>query len=313
MRVVIGVDWSDQAFAAVTQTFQLYHPTDVTLVHGIDLGILAHPVIAQAGDVQGYDDYRSAMVESGRQLLDRAADMIPPDIELIRKVNEVGSPAQLVLDSADNLSADLIVVGVRGRSRLSEVVLGSVSHRVLMHGSRPILIVRGAARKVKRALVAIEDRDDAGRIVKWLTHRPFAGPTELCVLHALVPVGVSDPYDALGTGTWWEGAERYADELVKIGRRQTLERPLYNHHESRHGQSRSGDRGGGEGYGPGGRGIPWTEGDFTFPLRKRLPHRRASRHLSGTGPAVNGSKPKQYWFSREYSFRCDGCCFYLSF
>lgn len=215
MRVVIGVDWSDQAFAAVSQTFQLYHPTDVTLVHGIDLGILEHPVVAQAGDLQGYDDFRNAMVDSGRQLLDRTADMIPPGIELIRKVNEIGSPAQLVLDSAENLSADLIVVGVRGRSRLSEVVLGSVSHRVLMHGSRPILIVRGAARKVQRVLVAIEDRDDAGRIVNWLTHHPFTVPIELCVLHALVPVGVSDPYDALGTGTWWEGTERYAEELVK--------------------------------------------------------------------------------------------------
>jgi nucleotide-binding universal stress UspA family protein len=214
MRVVIGVDWSDQSFAAVTQTFQLYAPTDVTLVHGVELGILAHPVVAQAGDVQGYDDFRNAMVDAGRQLLDRAAAMVPATIESIRKVNEIGSPAPLILDSAKNLGADLIVVGVRGRSRLSEVVLGSVSHRVLMHASRPTLIVRGAARKVQRVLVAIEDRDDADRIVKWLTQRPFADSTELCVLHALVPIGVNDPYDALGTETWWEGAERYADELV---------------------------------------------------------------------------------------------------
>jgi nucleotide-binding universal stress UspA family protein len=215
MRVVIGVDWSDQAFAAITQTFQLYHPTDVTLVHAVELGILQHPVVAQAGNVQGYDDFRNAMIDSGRQLLDRAAAMAATDVASIRKVNEIGSPAQLILDSAENLSADLIVVGVRGRSRLSEVVLGSVSHRVLMHASRPILIARGAARKVQRVLVAIEDRDDADRIAKWLTQHPFADPTELCVLHALVPIGVNDPYDALGTQTWWEGAERYADELVR--------------------------------------------------------------------------------------------------
>lgn len=215
MRVVIGVDWSDQSFAAVTQTFQLYHPTDVTLVHGVDLGILQHPVVAQAGNVQGYDDFRDAMVDSGRQLLERAAAMVPAEVESIRKVNEIGSPAQLILDSAKNLSADLVVVGVRGRSRLSEVVLGSVSHRVLLHGSRPTLIVRGAARKIQRVLVAVEDRDDADRIAKWLTQHPFVDPTELCVLHALVPIGVNDPYDALGTETWWEGAKRYADELVK--------------------------------------------------------------------------------------------------
>lgn len=215
MRVIIGVDWSDQAFAAVTQAFHLYHPADVTLVHGVDLGILKHPVVAQAGNVQGYDDFRKAMVDSGNQLLERAAAMVPSDVALIRKVNEIANPAQLIIDSADNLTADLVVVGARGRSRLSEVVLGSVSHRVLLHGTRPVLIVRGAARKIRRVLVAIEDRDDADRIAKWLMHHPFADPTELCVLHALVPIGVSDPYDALGTGTWWKDAERYADELVK--------------------------------------------------------------------------------------------------
>lgn len=215
MRVVIGVDWSDQSFAAVTQTFQLYRPTDVTLVHGVDLGILEHPVVAEAGNVQGYDDFRNAMVDAGRQVLERAETMVPPDVQSIRKINEIGSPAQLILDSAENLAADLIVVGARGRTRLSEVVLGSVSQRVLLHTSRPTLIVRGAARKVQRVLVAIEDREDADRIVKWLTRHPFADPTDLCVVHALVPIGVHDPYDALGTGIWWEGAERYADELVK--------------------------------------------------------------------------------------------------
>ncbi len=215
MRVIIGVDWSDQAFAAVTQTFQLCHPTDVTLVHGIDLGILEHPVVAQAGNVQGYDDFRKAMVDSGRQLLERAAAMVPAEVTSIRKVNEIGNPAQLILDSAQNLSADLVVVGVRGRSRLSEAVLGSVSHRVLMHGSRPTLIVRGAARKVQRVLIAIEERNDADRIVKWLTEHPLADPVELRVVHAIIPIGVNDPYDTLGTSTWWEGAERYAEELVK--------------------------------------------------------------------------------------------------
>ncbi|GKS63670.1 universal stress protein [Nitrospira sp.] len=222
MRVVIGVDWSDQAFAAVTHTFQLYQPSDVTLVHAVDLGILQNPVVAQAGNVQGYEDFRRAMVDAGHKALDHAATMVPPEIKSIRKVNEVANPAQLLLDTAESLSADLVVVGVRGRSRLSEMVLGSVSHRVLLHGSRPTLIVRGASRKVQRVLVAIEDRDDADRIATWLTKHPFVDPAELCVLHAVVPIGVDDPYDAMGTSTWWEGAERYAEELVKSTARKLM-------------------------------------------------------------------------------------------
>ncbi len=215
MRVIIGVDWSDQSFAAITQTFQLYHPSDVTLVHGIELGILEHPFVAQAGNVQGYDDFRHAMVDSGRQVVERAAAMVPAEGTSIRKVTEIGNPTQLILDSASNLAADLIVIGARGRSRLSEVVLGSVSHRVLLHSSRPTLIVRGAARTVQRVLVAIEDRDDADRVVRWLTQHPFAAPVELCVVHAVVPIGINEPYAAPEINAWWEDVQRYAEELVQ--------------------------------------------------------------------------------------------------
>jgi len=40
MRIVAGVDWSDDAFAAVEQIGLLYRPDDVVLVHGVDLGML---------------------------------------------------------------------------------------------------------------------------------------------------------------------------------------------------------------------------------------------------------------------------------
>lgn len=215
MRIAIGVDWSDQAFTAVTQTFHVYHPTDVTLVHGVNLGFFEQPLIAEMTNLQGYDDFRNAMVDAGRQLLERAAAMVPPDVGSVRKVNEIGSPAQIILDSAQTVAADLVVVGARGRSRVAETVLGSVSHRVLSHASRPTLIVKGPARPIKRVLVAIEGHDDADRITQWLTRHQFATPVELCVLNAVVPVGLDSPYDALGARAWWEGAESYAEEFVK--------------------------------------------------------------------------------------------------
>ncbi|MBH0177284.1 MAG: universal stress protein, partial [Nitrospira sp.] len=128
---------------------------------------------------------------------------------------EIGSPAQLILDSADSLTADLIVVGTRGRSCFSEIVLGSVSHRVLLHSSRPTLITRGAARTVHQVLVAIEDRDDADRVVRWLTQHPFATPVELRVIHAVVPIGVNELYVGPEISAWLEDVQRYAEELVQ--------------------------------------------------------------------------------------------------
>ncbi len=215
MRIAIGVDWSDQAFTAVTQTFRTYHPTDVTLVHGVNLGFFEQPIIAEITNLQGYDDFRNAMVDSGHQLLTRAAAMIPPDVKSVRKINEIGSPAQVVLDAAHTVAADLVVVGARGRNRVAETVLGSVSHRVLSHGSRPTLIVKGPARPIHRVLVAVEGKDDADRITEWLTKHEFATPVELCVFNSVVPIGLDSPYDALGARARWEGAERYAEEFVK--------------------------------------------------------------------------------------------------
>jgi nucleotide-binding universal stress UspA family protein len=171
--------------------------------------------VAEAANLQGYDDFRHAMVNAGHQLLERAAALVPPEVETVRKINEVGSPAQVILDGAQTVSADLIVVGARGRGRLAETVLGSVSHRVLSHTSRSTLIVKGQARPIRQALVAVEGRDDADRIVEWLTLYRFATPVELRVLNVVVPVGLDSPYDGMEARTWWEGAEAYAEQLVK--------------------------------------------------------------------------------------------------
>lgn len=215
MRIVIGVDWSDQSFAAVTQTLHLYRSTDVALVHGVDLGMFEHPILAEAANLQGYDDFRNAMVDAGRQLLERTATMVPSDVHALRKINEIGSPAQVILDNAETLTADLVVVGARGRNRLAELVLGSVSHRVLMHASRTTLIVKGTARPLQRVLVTIQGHEDADRIVQWLTRHPFAAPVELCVYNVVMPLAMADPYTTLEFKAWNDAAERYAEDLVK--------------------------------------------------------------------------------------------------
>ncbi len=47
-----------------------------------------------------------------------------------------------VVEAADSLKADLIVMGSHGRSGLEKVVLGSVAQAVLSHTHLPVLVVR---------------------------------------------------------------------------------------------------------------------------------------------------------------------------
>ncbi|HEX9156055.1 MAG TPA: universal stress protein [Nitrospira sp.] len=215
MKIVVGVDWSEQAFATVQQVLHLYRPSELTLVHGVDLGIFEYPIVAQAANLQGYDDFRNALIDAGRQVLARTANMLPFDSDTVKQVNEVGNAAEIILKTANAVDADLVAVGARGHSRMAELVLGSVSHRVLMHATRPTLIVKGTSRPIQRVLVAIEGREDAERIKQWLLVHPFANPVELCVLSIVVPIRVADPYNIGGFETWSDSLKTYAEDLVK--------------------------------------------------------------------------------------------------
>ena len=52
-----------------------------------------------------------------------------------------GSPANLLLDRADELQADLLVIGAHGRRDLGERILGTVADRVLRHAEISVLLL----------------------------------------------------------------------------------------------------------------------------------------------------------------------------
>jgi nucleotide-binding universal stress UspA family protein len=58
-----------------------------------------------------------------------------------RTILEEGRPASVILDVAQREKAELIVVGRRGRGEVAELLLGSVSHEVVLHSKRPVLLV----------------------------------------------------------------------------------------------------------------------------------------------------------------------------
>lgn len=55
----------------------------------------------------------------------------------------IGDPGQTICQVADTWGADLVIMGRRGRSGLSELVLGSASNYVLHHAPCSVLAVQG--------------------------------------------------------------------------------------------------------------------------------------------------------------------------
>lgn len=214
MRMVIGVDWSDHAFDAVQVATTLYRPEAVTLVHAVDLGWFRNPIVAEAGNVQGYDDYKHAMEEWGGELMARTAEILPRDVSSVTQICEFAKPATLVLDTAAKISADLIAIGAHGHGRVAEWLLGSVSHRIVLHAPCATLIVKHPSKTISKILVAIEEQDDAGRITGWLRRFPFRQLAAVTVVNVVQPIPNTDALSMLPIGAWQENAEQYAEQLV---------------------------------------------------------------------------------------------------
>ena len=215
MRALIALDWSEQAFAAVREVSYLYDLQEVILVHGIDLGMFQYPIVAEVSNMQGYDDCRTAMEKAGQQLLDHTSTMLPSDGLSITRVCEFAKPASLVLDKARETHADLIVIGARGRGRVGEFVLGSVSHRVALHGDCTTLIVKEREGPVKRVTVAVEGHEDGARIKDWLLSHPFKNPVDLTIVSVVRQIPSTDPFSLFPLQDWTGIAVRSAEDLVK--------------------------------------------------------------------------------------------------
>ncbi len=54
---------------------------------------------------------------------------------------EEGTPYEMILKTAEEWEADLIIIGTHGRTGLSHLLMGSVAEKVTRHSSKPVLII----------------------------------------------------------------------------------------------------------------------------------------------------------------------------
>jgi len=98
--------------------------------------------IAAMGYEVDSDHYVSGIMEERRQALDTilANLSFPPD--KIRAVFEVGHPVDALLKIAIQNKVDLIIMGIKGRSDLEHILVGSLAEKIFRRSPVPILSYR---------------------------------------------------------------------------------------------------------------------------------------------------------------------------
>lgn len=109
----------------------------------------------------------SAMTErwqAGGKTLAEAVSELDLDPTRVNALLREGEPKDVVGKVADEINADLIVMGSRGLKGLQAILGNSVSQYVFQLSSRPMLLVKDdlyAIKPVKRILVALDKSDSA--------------------------------------------------------------------------------------------------------------------------------------------------------
>jgi nucleotide-binding universal stress UspA family protein len=88
--------------------------------------------------------------QAGSLVLDKYAEEVVQEVkqdfaewqDRVRIETKYGSPAVAICETAEEVGADLIIVGSHGRGAVDRLLLGSVSHGVLNRAKQPVLVVR---------------------------------------------------------------------------------------------------------------------------------------------------------------------------
>ena len=209
LRVLCAVDGSEESYEGARALIHLASLQQLIILSVLDIpGLRYQAAWFRIEDLPTLVE--SEMREDAERFLDQVASILPSDVGPISRQIKKGNPSEIILDVGARSGADLIVLGARGLSQLSELAFGSVSHRVVTHASCSTLVVKSPIPRLQHVLLPIQGLEDTKTALTFLGKKPFREAPQITVLHV---VPFAQPI-------WLEGAmvpESYRDEIIAAG------------------------------------------------------------------------------------------------
>ncbi|MGH0029870.1 MAG: universal stress protein [Myxococcota bacterium] len=142
--ILVPTDFSEDAAQAVAAARDLAKLLDarVVVVHAyhVDVPVVSPMAGGYALPTGFYEDLRThATAQVDEVVKGLVADGVDATGVVVCE-----PPAQAIAEQAEEVSADLVVMGTRGHTGLKHVVLGSVAERVVRTSPCPVLTVKAS-------------------------------------------------------------------------------------------------------------------------------------------------------------------------
>jgi nucleotide-binding universal stress UspA family protein len=195
VHVLIGYDGSPGADAALEDLARAGLPPALeAVVLSTAETWLAPRRASPPGEAKPADDQRTA---AARALAERGAARLRPRFPGWQITTEAGtgSPSLALIQRAEALHADLIVVGVQSRGVLGDLVLGSVAQKVVSEARTSVRIGRAPARadRPPRLILGLDGSSCSEAAVISVTARSWPAGTLVRLVTATGAISLPPP------------------------------------------------------------------------------------------------------------------------
>jgi nucleotide-binding universal stress UspA family protein len=141
-RILLATDGSEQAELAALRAVDLADATDSEL-HLVHVGVVPTFLKSYPGTLGYYGKLYEEIEEVSRELLRKQSLRVKAAGGTVAGTHlRMGEVALEIVALAEELQADLIVMGSRGLGGVRRALMGSVSDSVVRHAHCPVLVVR---------------------------------------------------------------------------------------------------------------------------------------------------------------------------
>ncbi len=136
-HILLAVDGSEHSLRATKEAIRvalLSPETVIEIVYVVDFSKAKNEVLHSEGKEVLELQRRKKLLPIEEEL---EANQISYEVQILR-----GEPGPSIVDYANKEKVDLVVIGSRGLNSLQEMVIGSVSHKVVKRVHCPVLIVK---------------------------------------------------------------------------------------------------------------------------------------------------------------------------
>jgi nucleotide-binding universal stress UspA family protein len=133
-KILVGFDGSEGSEQALNRAMMLLD----------DYGkLILLAVVPSSTDKSFVDEegYQKLKIKAENLISNTIADLGEQSFELEGLV-EIGDAAAKIIDVANRLKVDLIVLGSKGTSELGQYLIGSVANKVVQYAAKPVMVVR---------------------------------------------------------------------------------------------------------------------------------------------------------------------------